>query len=86
MSEIKLLAEETVSTWLEVHDRKWFNANGKVFLFEHSYGVLLYQDGYEEYWIPHRYRLSHLSTDTEDIDIKSKIYGYMNLDVMHTII
>jgi hypothetical protein len=70
MAEIKILASETTKSWLEVHERTWFIVGEKVFLFEHSYGAMLYQDGYEEYWIPHRYRLSHLCTDIEDIDIK----------------
>lgn len=70
MSEIKVLAKENIKTWLEVHERVWLSINQKVFLFEHTYGSMLYQDGYEEYWIPHRYSLIHLCTDLEDVDIK----------------
>lgn len=70
MSEIKVLATENIKTWLEVHERTWFMVGVKVFLFEHTYGSMLYQDGYEEYWIPHRYSLTHLCTDLEDVDIK----------------
>ena len=73
MAEIKILAEETIKSWLEVHERKWFMAGEKVFLFEHTYGSLLYEGGYEEYWIPHRYRLSHLCTNREDVIIEWRI-------------
>ena len=76
MAEIRVLATENIKTWLEVHERTWFIISGKVLLFEHTYGSLLYQDGYEESSIPHRYSLVHLCTNREDVMIEWRMdYG-----------